>query len=33
LLKDGDPALAGAIVNSREAIWGVLTDPAKFAKL
>ena len=33
LLKDGDPALAGSIVNSREAIWGVLTDPAKFAKL
>jgi hypothetical protein len=33
LLKDGDPALAGAIVNSREAIWSVLADPAKFAKL
>jgi|LauGreDrversion4_2_1035121.scaffolds.fasta_scaffold02078_14 hypothetical protein len=33
LLKDGDPALASAVVNSREAIWGVLTDPAKFAKL
>lgn len=33
LLKDGDPALAVAIVNSREAIWSVLTDPAKFAKL
>lgn len=33
LLKDGDPALAGAVVNSREAIWGVLTDPVKFAKL
>ena len=33
LLKDGDPALAGAIVNSREAIWGVLADPVKFAKL
>jgi hypothetical protein len=33
LLKDGDPALAGAIVNSREAIWSVLADPVKFAKL
>lgn len=33
LLRDGDPALAGAIVNSREAIWGVLADPVKFAKL
>ncbi len=33
LLKDGDPALASAVVNSREAIWGVLTDPSKFAKL
>ena len=33
LLKDGDPGLAGAIINSREAIWSVLTDPVKFAKL
>lgn len=33
LLKDGDPNLAGAIAQSREAIWSVLTDPAKFAKL
>lgn len=33
LLKDSDPALAFAIANSREAIWSVLTDPAKFAKL
>ena len=33
LLKDGDPALAGAIVSSREAIWAVLTDPVRFAKL
>jgi len=33
LLKDGDPALAGAIMNSREAIWTVLTDPVKYAKL
>lgn len=33
LLKDGDPGLASAIINSREAIWSVLTDPVKFAKL
>lgn len=33
LLKDDDPGLASAIINSREAIWSVLTDPAKFAKL
>ncbi len=33
LLKDGDPALANAIMGSREAIWGVLTDPVRFAKL
>ncbi len=33
LLKDGDPVLASAIINSREAIWSVLTDPVKFAKL
>lgn len=33
LLKDGDPALANAIMASREAIWGVLTDPVRFAKL
>lgn len=33
LLKDGDPALAGTIMNSREAIWGVLADPVRFAKL
>ena len=33
LLKSGDPALAAAILNSREAIWTVLTDPAKYAKL
>ena len=31
LLQDTDPPLAGAIVASREAIWGILTDPAKFA--
>ena len=33
LLRDGDPGLAGAIANSREAIWSVLADPVKFAKL
>ena len=33
LLQDGDPALAAAIVASREAIWGVLADPAKFATI
>ena len=33
LLQDSDPALAAAIVASREAIWGILADPAKFAKV
>ena len=33
LLQDGDPPLAGAIVASREAIWGLLADPAKFATI
>ena len=33
LLQDGDPELARAIVTSREAIWGILADPAKFATL
>jgi len=33
LLKDGDPGLAQAIMNSRESIWAVLTDPARFVKL
>jgi hypothetical protein len=32
LLQDSDPALAAAIVASREAIWGILSDPVKFAK-
>jgi hypothetical protein len=31
LLQDSDPALASAIVASREAIWGILSDPVKFA--
>jgi hypothetical protein len=33
LLQDGDPELARAIVASREAIWDILADPAKFATL
>lgn len=31
LLQDGDPALAKKIVTSREAIWGILSDPKKFS--
>lgn len=33
LLQDGDPDLARTIVASREAIWGILADPNKFATL
>ena len=33
LLQDKDPSLAAAIVGSREAIWGMLADPARFATL
>jgi hypothetical protein len=33
LLQDGDPSLAAEISGSREALWGILTDPQKFAKL
>jgi hypothetical protein len=33
LLQDGDPPLARAVAESREAIWGILTDPEKFKKL
>jgi len=33
LLQDSDPALAQTIGSSREAIWGVLSDPAKFAAI
>lgn len=33
LLQDSDPSLAAAISSSREAIWGILADPEKFAKL
>ena len=31
LLQDSDPPLARAIASSRESIWGILSDPAKFA--
>ena len=31
LLQDTDPPLARAITGSREAIWGILSNPAKFA--
>ena len=33
LLQDGDQALAAAISASREAIWAILSDPAKFATI
>ncbi len=33
LLQDGDPPLAATISNSKEAIWGILADPQKFATL
>jgi len=33
LLQDSDQRLASAIVSSREAIWGLLSDPKKFAAL
>jgi hypothetical protein len=33
LLQDGDPPLATAISSSREAIWSILADPDKFAKI
>ncbi len=33
LLQDSDPPLARAIVDSREAIWGILSDPDKFKNL
>jgi len=31
LLQDADPPLAGALASSRESIWGILSDPAKFS--
>jgi hypothetical protein len=33
LLRSGDPDLARAVATSREAIWGILVDPQKFATL
>jgi hypothetical protein len=33
LLQDTDPTLASALVASRDAIWGILSDPAKFATI
>jgi hypothetical protein len=33
LLQDADPPLASAIAASRESIWGILSNPAKFAGL
>ena len=33
VLQDGDPPLAAAISASREAIWGILSDPQKFTKI
>ena len=33
LLQDNDPSLAAAIVASRETIWRILSDPAKFATI
>jgi len=33
LLQDADPALASAIATSRESIWGILSNPAKFSKI
>ena len=33
LLQDGDPPLARMVVASREAIWGILADPVKFATI
>jgi hypothetical protein len=33
LLQDHDPSLASAVSSSREAIWGILTDPKTFANI
>ena len=33
LIQNDDPKLAAAVGSSREAIWGVLSDPKKFATL
>jgi hypothetical protein len=32
-LQDGDPSLAKAVADSREAIWAILSDPNKFRDL
>jgi hypothetical protein len=32
LLQDGDPSLARDVVASREALWGILSDPRKFTE-
>jgi hypothetical protein len=33
VLQDDDPSLAAAVSSSREAIWGVLSDPKKLANM
>ena len=33
VLQDSDQSLAAAIAASREEIWGILSDPAKFSKI
>ena len=33
LLQDGDPPLSSAIWSSKEALWSILSDPAKFAHI
>jgi hypothetical protein len=33
LLQDNDPELARGISFSREALWGILSDPVKFAAI
>lgn len=33
LLQNGDPQLASTIASSREALWGILMDPQKFANI
>ena len=33
LLQDGDAQLASAVSSSRDAIWGILADPRKFAQI
>ena len=32
-LRPGDPTLARSIESSREAIWGILSDPEKFKSI